>query len=565
MLSAPDSDRTSIARLRVESHGLDPLTVQLRAARLVQVCDLQPRGLPPSATLCIRRLRDPLPGKLSLHHNLSIIPRPEWQRALSDALDELTRSAVRPVSGQVPLSAQAVVFMDRAELLACFALDWLSGSVTQHWWWRTLLRDGGAVHTEARVLSAWFDAPEAMPAAFQILATRGASNNFVSHLSTETAQRWVQRIAHVFGMPALLQVIAASAEVPSSAAAQTQAPPAAIDEGGAPETLRSHTRHEPPWAELLAPRFSAGAASSLMHELLVGFALTLAEAPAFARSDAFVQQTRAWLDGEQKESAVESAMKAAQASQAQIPTLHFTPTQNSQIVSFQEASAPTGTRADGSDAEDTASRIREPSPARDDGVLEFAGSLPQDVVPSTDEFVSTAVTLRELEVVESEFGGLFYLVNAALALELYPDFTTPLARGLDVNFWEFLARVGDHYLGTAWHEDELWSLLQRFAGQTHKEREGLLCAPISELDWLQDVLHPLNDYLRRALRQDDSNEIKDWVSLLFAHHARILISATQMDLFFALDTLPIEIRLSGLDRNPGWVPAAGYFIAFHFD
>jgi hypothetical protein len=37
-----------------------------------------------------------------------------------------------------------------------------------------------------------------------------------------------------------------------------------------------------------------------------------------------------------------------------------------------------------------------------------------------------------------------------------------------------------------------------------------------------------------------------------------------MHINFALAELPIEIRIAGLDRDPGWVPAAGRFIAFHF-
>jgi hypothetical protein len=28
--------------------------------------------------------------------------------------------------------------------------------------------------------------------------------------------------------------------------------------------------------------------------------------------------------------------------------------------------------------------------------------------------------------------------------------------------------------------------------------------------------------------------------------------------------LPLQIRFAGLDRDPGWVPAAGRFITFHF-
>jgi len=38
-----------------------------------------------------------------------------------------------------------------------------------------------------------------------------------------------------------------------------------------------------------------------------------------------------------------------------------------------------------------------------------------------------------------------------------------------------------------------------------------------------------------------------------------------VDVIFALADLPIEVRLGGLDRNPGWVPAAGRVITFHYD
>jgi len=37
-----------------------------------------------------------------------------------------------------------------------------------------------------------------------------------------------------------------------------------------------------------------------------------------------------------------------------------------------------------------------------------------------------------------------------------------------------------------------------------------------------------------------------------------------LDLFFELSEHPLEIRLAGLDRDPGWVPAAGRFVRFHY-
>ena len=38
-----------------------------------------------------------------------------------------------------------------------------------------------------------------------------------------------------------------------------------------------------------------------------------------------------------------------------------------------------------------------------------------------------------------------------------------------------------------------------------------------------------------------------------------------VDVYYSLQTYPTEIRLAGLDRDPGWIPAAGRYVAYHFD
>jgi hypothetical protein len=32
----------------------------------------------------------------------------------------------------------------------------------------------------------------------------------------------------------------------------------------------------------------------------------------------------------------------------------------------------------------------------------------------------------------------------------------------------------------------------------------------------------------------------------------------------SLSQLPLDLRIAGLDRDPGWIPAAGRSVAFHF-
>ena len=38
----------------------------------------------------------------------------------------------------------------------------------------------------------------------------------------------------------------------------------------------------------------------------------------------------------------------------------------------------------------------------------------------------------------------------------------------------------------------------------------------------------------------------------------------RVDLRLPLDRLPLAVRLAGLDRDPGWIPAAGADFRFHF-
>jgi hypothetical protein len=80
--------------------------------------------------------------------------------------------------------------------------------------------------------------------------------------------------------------------------------------------------------------------------------------------------------------------------------------------------------------------------------------------------------------------------------------------------------------------------------------------------WLDRLLPYVRARLRKAL---GLTEGEDPGSVVCRRRARVCMTPTHLDLFFSLAELPLEIRLAGLDRNPGWVPAAGRFITFHYD
>src|SRR5215216_4876996 len=131
---------STILRLRVKGSDLDPLALRGRLENLFSDVSLNPR-LPPSATLFIRKLDDPLPGSLQLDTTHPHAPH-AWRHAFERRFDQLVSSAARPAHGYVADSAESVVFYDYAELLACLTADWCSGFAATRWWWQALLKRG---------------------------------------------------------------------------------------------------------------------------------------------------------------------------------------------------------------------------------------------------------------------------------------------------------------------------------------------------------------------------------------------------------------------------------------
>ncbi len=242
-------------------------------------------------------------------------------------------------------------------------------------------------------------------------------------------------------------------------------------------------------------------------------------------------------------------------------------------------------------------------------------------------------------VVETELGGVFYLLNLALFLDLYGDFTRPLEPGLALSPWDLLALLAPKLLTEPTRDDPLWPLLDRLAGRKRREPPGRGFHPPAAWrtprSWLEPfghdgqwrwsaarntlrLVHPagfsvvavprrnepghvqlarelrrlrplvpelrratlpceslrplarwtarLAEYadarLRRALDLDPGDPLD---AVLLRRHARVFVSSTHVDVFLRLADLPLAVRFAGLDRTPGWIPAAGRYVALHFE
>ena len=241
--------------------------------------------------------------------------------------------------------------------------------------------------------------------------------------------------------------------------------------------------------------------------------------------------------------------------------------------------------------------------------------------------------------VVTEFGGLFYLVNVALAMRLYGDFTQPLHPGLALSPWDFLALAGPalvwlgpdgrpglaparppcgpagpcaarrglraagrvarcprlarslgralcglgctsrgmrllllHPAGFAFAQVRRTAVPPRQAAQAIVDAfPGLGSAQVAPAAppalprggtarWIALLAGVIAARLEMALGVPAAQT----PALLCRHPGRVRSGRGRLDVELPLAGLPITVRMAGLDRDPGWIPAAGHAIAFRF-
>jgi hypothetical protein len=603
----------AVGRLRVEDVRRDPLATRGALDRALAGADLRPRGLPPAAILVVRTLRDPLPRRLTLDRG-GMGPPPEWEHAVAAALDELARGAARPAHDAVPANADAVLFADRAELLACLLRDRAAGAVASRWWWR-LVVPGDA---EARVPAALRASPTYVPAALGLLAERGEAVSAVAAIPPREAHALAAAVAAAFGAP--FPAAGGGEEATSAGAEPGRAPPPepATRPPGAP----SDAAATPPPAPDLLRGVPEARAPGLRAEqrALLALALTLRRAPAAAMTPVAPGGVR--VAGARRRPppdagpapaaepglARERAVSGAPPPFGVPPALRRDapaepgPAREPGPAEPEPAPAPRDERAAGpprprspaagrppappagppavaaepatrGPEEATAPRQPPPRPARP------VPSSPSPAAPGPDREARPAPRPRRTPVppgagmedgpepalprllgpaVETELGGLFFLVNAGIDLGLYGDFTQPAHPGIELDLWDFLTLAGRELLGGD-GDDPVWTLLAELAGREPDSPAG-------------DGFHPPGGVTVTAWTRSVAEEIRGRLASaelsaerLLRRAALVHVTEAHVDVVFALAGHPLEVRVAGLDRDPGFVPAAGRHLAFHFE
>lgn len=651
---------TVLHSVKLRGAASDALRARLHLERVLAEVDWA-AGLPPQALLFVRRLvADARPGLRRSGEG------GRFAEGVSAALRQHARTARRPWLHADAAAADAVCFADEAELVACLLRDWARGTVAQRWWWQEVLGPASVLRwLRAEALA---QAPRLVPA-LALLASRGEAVEAVARIDEADALQAWRAVRQAYGLRDDAATRGEGAGPPI-----TPSRFHAMDEATAVST--SATSRAAALGQLLlsVPEVTTSVLRPAQRMLLAG-ALSVVREPAWSRSPALTQALEQLVQpvcpivqapeevpgpalAAQPTSARPLTLASGVAGQA-APAAAAMPTPRS-AMSSEHAVAPSSPERlplEHLDAsigplperfvhpaghEVSALAAAEPSlpSASSEAPDAPLPALPAKAArPSSRRKAAASDVPVEKATVRTRYGGIFYLLNAAMALKVYGDFTMPRAPGLSLSPWNLLAWTGRAWFGADFVHDPVWALLAQLSGRSPEDDPSRhFNAPDrweAEADWLApwgpvhelhvrastqrlrifhaegfavfDVLRdgaltPLQQAhalcagrldlstaaLRRArspvarvpapaaarwlhhwrchleARLQRTLGVDDAATLVCCHDAVVEAGLATVDVHFALATLPLPIRFAGLDRDPGWIPAAGRSLMFRF-
>jgi hypothetical protein len=482
---------------------------------------------------------------------------------LAGKLEQLTRGAVYPARQMVPANAEAVVFADRAELLACLAEDLVSGNLALRWWWGLFLGTGDR---EAEVFKAFYQAPEYIPSTLQTLLIKGHAISIMQRWTLEQTRALTVLMVRKFALHACVSIVEQLGEALETSAVSTST--SQISQG-----YFVQASQEAPWQIWLGNFIPELAIES---ELLLGIALSLQCLPAVARSNAFAHAVKQWITARKTEIALRHQLperdkleksvliKSVSNINASTSTGQTTCVLNVNAATHPDAgllpepavSVPQAQRARvvAKPAMTVGTQIEKPASYEQDKLFNQTSVAFGERSVTQQEMLFNRSTAEYGPAVVTEWGGIFYLANLALYLKIFDED----AQKPQPAFFAFLVKVARDLLHNQidpqiLDKDPIWDFLDGLAMAGTD-----LVTPESH----HELRSTIQKRLTHALGIKDANTA---ALLLLRHHARVHLTPTHIDVVLSLQQIPIVIRLAGLDRDPGWVSAAGRFIAFHFE
>ena len=473
-----------------------------------------------------------------------------------------------------------MLFRDEVELLTCLTSDLVRGTAGRRWYWRQIARV--TAPAGAGLAAAWTARPRWLPACLARLPAAEA-RAAVAQLPTPAAATVLRALLTAFDIPewSVARLAPAFAAPPEPATGADEPP------------------GEPPWRRWLPPTPLAPPA-----ETLLGVALSLHHAPALVRRPGYAERLTAWRaaasaplrPGLPRDDPANRSAHGAEA--AAVPSARTGPGTEPAGTGRPETLAPSDEApaeacagpvtgpADGP----TAGRVADPGANRAGAE---AGRLATVTPPGPDDPAAQqtgngAAPARDAawlgEGTATRLASLLYLVNFVAWLDDEEENEDEDDVGVPAG-WALVELLGRYLLGDERDEfagDPLWDILAELDGRrrgtpaaTRLETDGSLRLPRAWLRrWPPESATDPGTGLPRSPEERFGHVIGAFVAgqlrsrgigvSSFTVPGRVVVTATHVDVLLSLQHVDLTARLAGLDRDPGWVPALGRIVLFHF-
>ena len=550
---------------------------QRRALAALRAVTLLPPGMPPSAIFIIRHLAAPAPGLLFHGHPWQAAQR--WEAQLRPVIRSLWRAAGRPAHGPISSNTPAVWFADQAEWLACLTLDLHLGIAHQRWWWHSwLAHHYGAERTLAAL---WQRQAQWLPAALVVLHERlGANLCAVVATLEPPAVQWVwQALATAYALPTGSVMTADSrarlARLTSGRGRfwSTSTASAAVTEPAAQLlTAALLLYHAPAMARQVfgAVDRQGGSGAGAIHRPGVGQSVLVGqsrrqeqEAQRSAARVRRLEETMTHVPALTQMLPLPSTYQK-QTTETMVDDAHFTvPALTDAEREARASAAHIPTRSTSADARSLASDDTRRVPMATGSapaaqVAEVTAMAAPTVAPLvTGRAVATpleTVLEQHPEGIRTGLGGVWYLVNVIEGLDLWHQ----CAAGMGA--WRLLATIASQLLDER-PPDPLWLVLDALVAT-----DEVLEPPDAWAHWLDTAIPAIGAWLEaRLVSPALPTTGAPCIAQMLWRPAVFYITRTHIDVLFHLEHIDLNVRLAGLDRNPGWLPALGRMISFYFD
>ncbi|HEY9818099.1 MAG TPA: hypothetical protein V6D20_20190 [Candidatus Obscuribacterales bacterium] len=535
--------------------------------------------MPPHAILVVRSLPDPAPGSLLAANRWQGCHG--WQRATQQALNDCWRKALRPARSPIPAHANSVWFVDEAEWLACLSRDLGLGVAGDRWWWTTALRRSMHRSGTEAIADRWRESIQWLPAMMPLLfdLDRSVFTAILTKLSSSQARQLIDQLAQVYQC-SLPQIISQDLDVLQlSVSSRIQAILHRLPQDNQallavcltlPHTAQIlrradvSTGHADPSSEMSTqPSLKKTAMRLIENRSQTTDTLRSPPQDHEAIHESSGLETRLESDPTQPTAFAHPSLEE-QSSSETLPILEI-PTQTADTSDFSRGNRPPSSPITGNhDAIDL-----DPTPNVDvgrdndppilsikptqsstalyqdsnlDANLDSTSEISNPHLGQTHLFLSDAALAAERGI-STALGGLWYLVNLLVALD-WPG-RSPLFTP-----WHQLLALAQ-VLRPDYPPDPTWELLAAIAGEP---------PPANLLQSWQAAIHRQTlTYLEGRLEQPAA--IADYI----LEPAILYLTRTHIDVVFSLDQIRLDLRMAGLDQDPGWVPELARAIAFHYE